>query len=175
MNVDLALLSALVLVITGVAAYLLLGGFFWGAGYTPVPRESMALMFLFSEPLAGKRVMDLGSGFGRILIEAAEMHGVHATGVEMDPVKVWWSRMIISRRGLLGRARIVRANLMTANLSDVDVVYAFLWMGVMRRLKDKVLAEMKHGSLVVSYYHRFAGWEPAMEDKTLRVYAYRIP
>jgi ribosomal protein L11 methylase PrmA len=175
MNVYLALASAVALVTTAVAAFVLLGGFLWGAGYTPVPRKSLERMFLFSEPLAGKRVMDLGSGFGRIVIEVAERHRAVAIGIEMDPIKVWWSSLIIRRKGLRGRARIIRANLMTADLSEADVIYLYLWMGIMNRLQDKVLTEMKPGGLVVSYYHTFSGWKPEVEDEGLRVYAYRVP
>ncbi len=153
----------------------LLSGFAWGAGYEPVPRNSLERMFAFSQPLRGKQVMDLGSGFGRIVIEATQRYGAEATGIEVDPLKVWWSRMMIRSKGLEGLAKIERGNLLAAKISSTDVLYVFLWTGIMRKLKKKVLEEMKPGGLVVSYYHEFPDWEPDAEDRSLKVYAYRVP
>lgn len=45
----------------------------------------------------------------------------------------------------------------------------------MQKLKDKALREMKPGSVVVSYYHRFNGWPPEREEKHERIYLYRVP
>jgi len=45
----------------------------------------------------------------------------------------------------------------------------------MEKLRKKVLEEMRPGSLVVSYWHRFRDWTPEVEEGGLRVYAYRLP
>jgi len=149
-------------------------GFLWGAGYEPVDRKSLKKMLEIAEPLEGRQVYDLGSGYGRIVVEAGR-HGAAVTGFEMDPLKVWWSRRAIQRKGLAGRATIVRENLLAADLSRADVVFVFLWPGIMEKLKAKVLQEMKPGSLVVSYYHMFKNWKADFQDDKLEVYAYRIP
>ncbi len=131
-------------------------------------------MLELAEPLEGRQVYDLGSGFGRIVIEASR-HGAFATGVELDPVKVLWSRMIVRRMRLGDRARILRVNLLAVDISRADVVCVFLWPGIMEKLRKKALDEMRPGSLVISYWHRFRDWKPEFEDRDLRVYAYRIP
>jgi ribosomal protein L11 methylase PrmA len=173
---DFVLASTLLLLVVALfLAYVFLGGFISGAGYQPTPRSTLETMFEFSQPDETRKVFDLGSGFGRIVIEVAERFRSDCTGVEVDPMKVWWSRRSIRKRGLESRARVVRGNLMSADISKADIVYVFLWEGIMQRLREKVLREMKPGSVVVSYYHRFAGWQPEREDKDKRVYLYRVP
>ena len=153
--------------------YVFLGGLLRGAGYQPTPRSAMEKMFELSEP-DGKKVFDLGSGFGRIVIEVTQRFHADCTGVEVDPMKVWWSRRAIRKLGIQDRANIVRGNLMSADISSADIVYVFLWKGIMQRFREKALKEMKPGSLVVSYYYRFEGWQPEREDSRLKVYMYRI-
>jgi hypothetical protein len=168
-------IPGLFLVLALFVLYIVGGGFLWGAGYEPVSKRSLKKMLEISEPLRGRQAYDLGSGFGRIVIEVASRHGGFATGFEMDPLKVWWSRLMITRKGLGDRARIIWGNLLEADISGADVVYVFLWPGIMEKVRSKVLKEMRPGALVVSYWHRFRDWTPEVEEPELRVYAYRIP
>lgn len=156
-------------------AYIFVGGFLWGAGFQPIPRKSLIRMIELSSPKEGMVTYDLGSGFGRIVIAVAERTKASCIGVEIDPIKCWWSRYQINKRRLGSRAIIIRANLMSVNLGGADIVYLFLWSGIMQRLKAKILSEMKPGCVVLSYWHKFNGWEPEYSDDKLKVYLYRVP
>ncbi|MDA4122904.1 MAG: 50S ribosomal protein L11 methyltransferase [Thaumarchaeota archaeon] len=153
----------------------LLSSFLAGAGYEPVPRKRLELMIEFSRPDEKTRVFDLGSGFGKIIIAISQRFHSRCTGVEIDPLKVWWTRGAIRRKKLDKYADVVRANLLDVDLSSADIVYVFLWTGIMQKLREKVLVQMKPGSLVVSYFHEFDGWEPERKDASAKVYIYRIP
>lgn len=155
--------------------YVIFGGFVSGAGYQPTPGKNFDIMVAMSGPDEKKRVFDLGSGFGRIVIEVSSRFHSRCTGVEVDPLKVWWSRGEIRRKHLEAYADIVKANLLDIDISSADIVYVFLWDGIMQKLREKVLREMKPGSVVVSYYHQFHGWDAEEEDTKNRVYLYRIP
>jgi hypothetical protein len=139
-----------------IVAIVIIGFFLWsfvkGAGYEPVPGRILDEMIEFSQPGPGKQVYDLGSGFGRIIINVAQRTGASCTGVS-----------------------VVKKNLLDADISGADMVFVFLWDGIMQKLKDKALREMKPGSVVVSYYHQFHGWEPERKDLKAKVYLYRIP
>ena len=173
---DLAEIASLIfLAVAFVFAYVLLGGFLSGAGYQPTPRGILETMIEYAEPNEKKKVFDLGSGFGRIVIEVAGRFRSTCVGVEVDPFKVWWSNRRIRIKGLQKYAKVVRSNLMDADISDADVVFVFLWEGIMQRLREKALREMKPGSAVVSYYHRFNNWKPEKEDPKRRIFLYRIP
>jgi hypothetical protein len=168
-------LLAILLIAAAFVTYVVFGGFLSGAGYQPVPRKNLDIMIAFSKPDEKKRVFDLGSGFGKIIIQVSSRFHARCTGVEVDPLKVWWTRREIGRRGLGKYADVVKANLLDVDLSSADIVYVFLWEGIMQKLRKKVLVEMKPGAVVVSYYHTFDDWAPESEDTPNRVYLYRIP
>lgn len=152
-------MPAFVLMVSGVLAIGFTGIFFasgmpFGAGYQPVPRKAIRRMVELSRP-GGKTVYDLGSGFGRVLFEAAVRDPAGCIGVEIDPLKCWWTRREARKKGLQDRVKVVRANLLDADLSEADLVYAFLSPWLMKKLRCKVLREMKAGSVLVSYDHRF--------------------
>lgn len=167
-------LGAIVLLAGIVVVGYLLSTFITGAGYEPVPGRILDEMIEFSQPAPGTRVFDLGSGFGRIIITVAERTGADCTGVEVDPIKVWWTRRRVAAKGLQGRVRVVRQNLLEADLSGADLVFVFLWEGIMQKLAIKASAEMKEGSRIVSYFHPIKGWTPERQDLRNKVYLYKV-
>jgi predicted RNA methylase len=173
-RLELELITALILVGIIVIGYFL-STFIMGAGYEPIPRKILDRMIELSAPAKGQRVYDLGSGFGRIIITVAQTTGAICTGVEVDPLKVWWTRRVIRSKGLTGQVDVVKSNLLTADISQADFVFAFLWDGIMQKVGDKAIKEMKPGSMVVSYYHHILGWEPEKQDTKNKIYLYKIP
>jgi predicted O-methyltransferase YrrM len=153
----------------------LLWSFVKGAGYEPVPGKILDEMIELSQPGPGKQVYDLGSGFGKIIIRVAQRTGATCTGIEVDPLKVWWTRRQVRKKGLEKQVRVVKQNLLEADISAADIIFVFLWDGIMQKLKDKVFREMKPGTLIVSYFHEFRGWVPEKQDKKTKVFLYRIP
>lgn len=158
-----------------VFAEIFLSGLLWGAGYSPSPRRSIVRMLELAEVGENTRLYDLGSGFGRVVFEAAERCGATCVGVEIDPLKCWWSRRVARRRHLDGKVEIKRENLFTVDVSDADVVFLFLFPPVMRRISEKLLAQMKPGRFVVSQSHKIPGWQPVISDEKLDAYLYRVP
>ena len=156
-------------------AYVLLSGLIWGAGFEPVPRRRLGDMMEFSGVSEGMKVYDLGSGFGRIVFEAARRHGARCVGVEIDPLKCWWSRREARRKHLEDKVEIRRENLFDVDISSADIVFVFLFPPMLKRLKEKMLREMRQGKVVVSYSHKFPAWEPERAEKKLGLYVYRIP
>ena len=92
------------------------------------------------------RLMDLGCGLGGPLAKVATSRpDARLAGVEAAPLN--W---LIARIRLMGRADVQLDSLWEADLSECDVVYAYLSPAPMARLWQKVQAEMKPGSLFVS-------------------------
>ena len=158
-----------------ITAEVFLSGLIWGAGYSPSPRKSVTRMLTAAGVSEGTKVYDLGSGFGGVVFEAAGGYGAECVGVEIDPLKCWWSRRAAKKRHLGNKVEIRRENLFDVDVSDADVVYLFLYPPIMKKVKEKLLRQMKPGKVVLSKSYRLPGWEPEVDDKRLGAYLYRVP
>jgi precorrin-6B methylase 2 len=146
-----------------------------GAGWEPTARRKVRRMLELSGTGPSDVVYDLGSGDGRIIIEAASSFGARAVGVEADPLRVLYSRLSVSAHSLKGRVRVVWGNFFHVSLADATVVTLFLSQGANRKLRSKLLAELKPGTRVVSYVWTFDGWTPASRDAKNELALYVVP
>ena len=144
-----------------------------GAPWVPSRRPAVRKMLALAGLKPGEMIYDLGSGDGRLLIAAARRYRVRGVGVEIDPLRVAWSRMAIRWHGLQGQVRIVRGNLFDLDLSDADVVTCYLLQKTNDRLAEKLERELRPGARVVSNTFRFQGLEFIASDERQDVFLYR--
>lgn len=144
--------------------------------YVPTPPEVVEGMLDMAVLKAGERLIDLGSGDGRIA-RAAARRGASALGVEIDAGLVARARSLTRLEGLEERARFVRDDLFTVSLRDADVVTLYLLPDVNERLKPKILNEMKAGARVVSHAFDMGDWPPdeRREIAGKRVFRWTVP
>ena len=164
--------SVLLFAIAAFLAYFFLSGFIWGAGYAPTSRKEIDTALRLLNLKENSKFYDLGSGYGRMVIAAAEKSKLSTTGVEIDPIKCWWTNLAIKRKKLLGRARVIRSNFFDVNLRDADGIFVFLSSEthVMQKLQEKIFKESKPGTKVISYVHRFKSWTPSAVERNLFLY-----
>ncbi len=177
--VDVWLLVQIVFLIIWICTIFLGFSFLWpflvrGAAWTPTPRDTVRRMLELANVTHNDRVFDLGSGDGRIIIMAAEEFGAIAIGIEIDPLRIVWSRCNVRRRGLQNKVQVVRGNFFTQDLSEATVVTVFQRTSTNKRLKAKLTSELKPGTRVVSYIHLFDGWTPAETDVDFDVFLYIV-
>jgi len=141
-----------------------------GAPFVPTPVKEAEKMVALANVRAVDRVMDIGSGDGRILFKAAKT-GAECVGIELQPYLVWLSRYRQLRLGL-PNVRFVRGNFWKQDFSDTDVLMVFLIPHRMRQLEQKIRKEMAPGSRIVSYDFRFPDWPYLKKDG--RVYVYIV-
>lgn len=153
----------------------LLGTWAIGAGWEPTSRKKVKLMLDLSGVGPSDVVYDLGSGDGRVVMEAAKAYKATAVGVEADPLRVAYSRLAISLRRLDPKAKVVWGNFFHADISEATVVTVFLTQGTNQRLKPKLLTELRPGTRVVSYVWTFDGWAPAAQDEANELALYLVP
>ena len=150
----------------------LLFGFtaFFGAPFLPTlsNRTADALKLLDLKP--GEMLLELGSGDGRLLNEAAK-RGIHSIGYELNPLLVWYSRIKLWRYRKIVSVKCV--NYWTLKLPESDGIYVFLLNPYMERLDKKVLAEAKKPVKVVSFAFEIPGKKAAKEIKGMRLYLYK--
>jgi SAM-dependent methyltransferase len=144
-----------------------------GAPWVPSRRPAIRRMLAMAGLKRGELLVDLGSGDGRVLIAAARRDGVRGLGVEIDPLRVVWSRLMIRWRGLHGQVRIVRGNLFDLDLSEADVVTCYLLQKTNDRLSEKLERELQPGARIVSNTFTFAGFERIAHDEKRAISVYR--
>jgi precorrin-6B methylase 2 len=148
-----------------------------GAIYFPTSPRGVERMVALAGIKVGQRIVDLGSGDGRILIACAQQ-GAEAIGYEINPMLVWRSRRAIKRAGVgsgdpvgarsQGRATVYWESFWRIDLSQFDVVFVYGIPYIMRDLQRKLERELRPGTRVVSNAFRFPGWKPVAEEgKTL--------
>ena len=128
--------------------------------WQPTDRVTLRRLLFIADVHEGDHVVDLGCGDGRIVIAAARGFGARATGVEIDPFRVLWGRLSIRLAGVGDRARIIRGNMYTFDVSTADVVVLFLSATANFKLQTRLRRDLKPGARVVSYYHPMWGWTP---------------
>jgi SAM-dependent methyltransferase len=108
-------------------------------------------------------VVDLGSGDGRTVIEAAK-RGAQAVGVELNASLVALSRRYALQEGVGDRAVFVQQDLFDFDLSRASVITLFLMDTLNVKLRPKLLA-LRPGTRIVSNTFNMGEWRP---DETVR-------
>ncbi len=140
-----------------------------GAPFVPSKPKRIAAMIELAGIKKGDRVCDLGSGNGAVLFAAAR-RGATGVGVEFNPFLVWFSRLRARWMGLGGKISFVRQNFRTYPLSDVDVVFLYLWPSTMASLREKLMRELKPGARVVSNAFAIPDWASIAERDSVLLY-----
>lgn len=109
-------------------------------------------------------LMDLGSGDGRLVIEAAR-RGARAIGVEYDAQLVALSRERAADAGMSGRASFRQADLFEVDLSEATVVTLFLLPDLNLRLRPTLL-DLAPGTRIVSNTWDMGDWAA---DETIQI------
>ena len=133
--------------------------FFWGAIYVPSRKEKIAKMLEFAGPITNKKVIDLGSGDGRLVVALAKS-GAQAYGYEINPFLVSQAKKNIIKENLDKKAFVYVKNFWVEDLSSFDVVVIYGMLHVMPVLKKKLKKELKPGAVVISNYFTFPKWKP---------------
>jgi SAM-dependent methyltransferase len=141
-----------------------------GAPWLPVRRQDIKAAFRLVDVGRQDVVVDLGSGDGRLLIEAAKL-GASVVGYELNPFMVWLSRWRL--RSFKGRAVIYRKNLLKADLSHASVIFLFGMGSIMPRVSKKIVEEARKDACVVSFAFEMPGW--AYQEKDGIALLYHLP
>lgn len=140
------------------------------APFLPTHMKNVRKMIELAQAKPGETVMDLGSGDGRIILEAAKT-GALCVGIELNPFLYLWSKIRVLFSGYKN-IEIHRQDLWATRLYDVEVLMVFFISFRMDKLGKKIKQEMKPGTRVISYGFKFSGWEPT--KKIDKVYLYTV-
>jgi SAM-dependent methyltransferase len=126
--------------------------------YVQTPMEIVERMLRMAEVGRGDYVIDLGSGDGRIIIEAAR-RGARGLGVDIDPNLVRHATENAKRAGVSDRVAFLQKDIFETDLSAATVVAFYLLPDFNAKLLPKLLA-LKPGTRIVSHDGGIADWPP---------------
>jgi SAM-dependent methyltransferase len=132
--------------------------------YVPTPQVVVDRMLELAGVKPGDRVIDLGSGDGRLVITAAQRYGANGFGVEIDPRLVQRSNEAARRAGLADRVKFLQQDLFKTDFSEANVLTLYLLPDVNLALRPKILSDMKPGARVVSHDYGMREWRPDAEE-----------
>eukprot|EP00076_Gallus_gallus_P003621 NP_001264080.1 protein FAM173A isoform 1 [Gallus gallus] len=128
--------------------------------YVPSSAQQVANVMGLLRGRTGKTA-DLGSGDGRLVIEAYKQGLRPAVGYELNPWLLWLARYRARRAGYQGKVSFLKQDLWKANLSDCYNVIVFLAPSVKPPLAAKLLAELPDEARVVAGRFPFPSWTPS--------------
>jgi Cyclopropane fatty acid synthase and related methyltransferases len=102
---------------------------------------------------------DLGSGDGRIVIQAAKQYGTRGVGIDMNPELVEKARANAEKEGVSQLVEFRAADGLTVDISQATVVtlYMFKWFNNQMRPK---LQRLKPGARIVAHDFDIDEWKP---------------
>lgn len=106
----------------------------------------------------GKIFYELGSGDGRLVLEAAKL-GAKSYGIEQSWMRVWFSRYKAKKMGLKN-AFFFHGDIFQRNYFPADIIYVFLLPKGVEKLEEKLKKELKKGSLIITQTFHFKNTKP---------------
>jgi len=129
------------------------------APYAQTPDATVEAMLDLATLAPGERLLDLGSGDGRIVIAAAR-RGAEALGVDIDPHRIAEAEEAARAAALTGRARFRREDLFATPLGEADVITLYLLGHVNAWLGPRLRGEARPGTRIVSHAFAIGDWKP---------------
>lgn len=140
-----------------------------GAPYVGMEPEVVQRVMEIAEVGPNDVFYELGSGDGR-LVTAAALRGAKAVGIEIDKLRVFYSRLWLKILRLTSHAQIWQQNIFDTNLSPATVICTYLLPETNAKLEEKLKRELKKGSRVVVVSFPFPNWQPEKVDPRGTIY-----
>ena len=129
--------------------------------YVGSPRRVIRKMLKLAKPQYGELVVDIGSGEGNVVVEAALKYpDIRCLGYEINPDAVKHSRKRIFDKGLESRVEIIEGDVFDYNLGDADIVTTYLQSSGMIAIEDKIFTELGINARLVSHDYGFGKHRP---------------
>jgi SAM-dependent methyltransferase len=127
--------------------------------YVPTPMAAVDKMLEMVKVQKSDRLYDLGSGDGRIVIRAAEKHGVRGTGIDIDPQRIAEANANAKKANVTQLANFKLGDVFEENFADATVITLYLLPSLNRKLMPK-LKQLKPGTRIVSHAFDMGDWKP---------------
>ena len=123
-------------------------------------RATKALIETIKKYKPGAKIFyDIGCGRGTLSLRVKkELPSLEIRAVDNSVIRIFFARLKskIFRRNIDFNTR----DIFNTDLSDADVVFAYLWYDLLPPLEKKLQKELKTGSVVITNTSHFQDWQP---------------
>lgn len=141
----------------------------FGAPFLPILRPEMTKAINLIDLKPGQTLLELGSGDGRVLIEAAKRE-INSVGYELNPLLVIYSWLLTRR--YRKRIKIVWGNYWHKKLPPADGIFVFLLQPYMEKLDKKITQDFAKPIKLVSFVFTIPNKKPVKQKKGIFLYQY---
>lgn len=141
----------------------------FGAPYLPTLKPQVKQAMDLIDLKKGDTLLELGSGDGRILLEAAK-RGWKAIGYELNPLLVMYSYLLTWR--YRKQVKVIWGNYWQKSLPKADGIFVFLLQPYMEKLNQKIQTDCKHPVKLVSFAFYIPDKKPTKQKAGLYRYDY---
>jgi len=144
--------------------------------YVATPDEVVNKMLDIANAGSGDYLIDLGSGDGRIVIEAAR-RGAVGHGVELDSRLVETSFKNAVEAGVSDRVLFLEEDIFETDFSMATVITLYMSNAINLRLRPLLFEKLRPGTRVVSHIFHMDDWKPDGQSSVDRhnIYYWVIP
>lgn len=128
--------------------------------YVPSPVEVVDRMLEFAGVKKGDIVFDIGSGDGRVVIQAAKKFGVKGVGLELDGRLVDLARAEAKKDRVDHLVEFRQGDALKADISAATVVTVYMLPSFNKQLRSVLEKQLKSGARVVAHDYPIEGWNP---------------
>ena len=127
--------------------------------FVPSPPHVVQRMIEVAEIKKGDVLYDMGSGDGRIVIEAAKKYGIRGVGIDLNAELVEKARQNAKNEGVSHLVEFRAQDGLTVDISEATVVMLYMFKWFNNALKPK-LQKLKPGSRVIAHDFDIDDWKP---------------
>ena len=165
------------LIITGSILIGCLLGLSWFAGSdAPFVRtpDQIGKLLKTAGVKKGKKFYDLGSGDGRLVLEAARM-GLISFGIEQSLIRVLmskWKAKQLKNANFTAKQEVhfIHGNIFAQEYTQADYVYIYLMQQAVDRLERKLETDLKKGSIIITKAYHFKNLKPTKKTGDFWIY-----
>jgi len=128
--------------------------------FVPSPMHVVHKMIEVAEIKKGDILYDMGSGDGRIVIEAAKKFGIKGVGIDLNPELVAKARENSEKEGVSHLVEFRAQDGLTVDISEATVVTLYMFKWFNNALRPK-LQKLKSGSRVIAHDFDIDDWKPS--------------
>jgi len=149
-----------------------------GVPFVPTRTKDLARIFSYVKLSTSDIFYDLGCGNGSVVFFAAEHFQAQCIGIELN--KILYALCLFRKKHFekTHTTQFFHEDLYATHLKQATVVYFFLYPEIVAQLTNKLLAECKKNTLIISHGFKIKGWSKkrvhTITKGYFKTYFYRV-